>query len=168
MTKHHPREDNVQTHEFRTISIKVKEVTTALTGTMHIDPDEFSPMTSTSRSASLGYAIAGWLYMLRRQKNTRIQAVASILIMALALWLQLPPVELAILILTITMVWMAEFVNAAVEAAVNLATSEWHPMAKVGKDVASAAVLLGVVASILIGLLLLAPPLLEKLGWIAR
>ncbi|MDL1899834.1 diacylglycerol kinase family protein [Anaerolineae bacterium CFX9] len=160
----HP-EDHVQVDEPNAIGIKVKQVTEALTGTMHIDPDEFSPMTSTSRHASLGYAIAGWLYMLRRQKNTRIQAVASILVLVLALWLQLPPLELAILVLTITIVWMAEFINAAVEAAVNVATTEFHPMAKVGKDVASAAVLLGVVASILIGLLLLAPPLLVRLGW---
>lgn len=136
----------------------------ALTGTARIDPDEYSPITSPNRVKSLGYALAGWLYMLRRQKNTRIQAVASIAVMALAFWLQIDFTSWAILILAITIVWMAEFINAAVEAAINLTTSDFHPMAKVGKDVASAAVLLGVVASILIGLLLLGPPLLEKLG----
>ncbi len=136
----------------------------ALTGTAKINPDEFSPITSTNRVNSFGYALAGWLYMLRRQKNTRIQAVASIGIMAVALWLQVDALSLAVLILAITIVWMAEFVNAAVEAAINLSTSEFHPMAKVGKDVASAAVLLGVVASILIGILVLGPPLLHRFG----
>jgi diacylglycerol kinase len=135
-----------------------------LTGTMKIDPDKFSPITSTSRTASLSYAIAGWLYMLRRQKNTRIQAVASIAALALSLWLQIDFLSLAMIIFAITIVWMAEFVNAAVEATVNLATTEMHPMAKVSKDVASAAVLLGVVASVLIGLLVLGPPLFERLG----
>ncbi len=135
-----------------------------LTGTMNIDPDEYSPLTSSNRLTSLGYAIAGWLYMLRRQKNTRIQGAASIIVLALALWLQIDFVSMALLILAITIVWMAEFINAAVEAAINLSTSERHPMAQVGKDVASAAVLLGVVASILIGLLVLGPPLLNKLG----
>jgi diacylglycerol kinase (ATP) len=135
-----------------------------LTGTMKIDPDEFSPVTSTNRIASLSYAIAGWLYMLRRQKNTRIQAVASIGALALSLWLQIDFLSLAMIIFAITIVWMAEFVNAAVEATVNLATTEMHPMAKVSKDVASAAVLLGVVASVLIGLLVLGPPLLVRLG----
>ncbi|KXK18165.1 MAG: putative diacylglycerol kinase [Chloroflexi bacterium OLB15] len=139
----------------------------SLTGTMNIDPDEYSPLTSTSRIASLSYAVAGWLYMLRRQKNTRIQAVASILVLALALWLQIDFLSMALLILAITIVWMAEFINAAVEAAINLSTSDRHPMAQVGKDVASAAVLLGVVASILIGLLVLGPPLLQKLGIIS-
>ena len=135
-----------------------------LTSTMQIDPDHYSPITSTSRTASLGYALAGWLYMLRRQKNTRIQAVASIAVMALAVWLQISFAELSIIIIAITMVWMAEFVNAAVEAAINIAAPDIHPMAKVGKDVASAAVLLGVVASIVVGLLIMGPPLLVRLG----
>ncbi len=140
------------------------KVIEALTGTAKIDPDQYSPITSTNRLSSFGYALAGWIYMLRRQKNTRIQAVASIGILVVALWLQIDLIGLAVLILAITMVWMAEFVNAAVEAAINLSTSDYHPMAKVGKDVASAAVLLGVVASILIGLLILGPPFVHKLG----
>jgi diacylglycerol kinase len=143
---------------------KSKDVIESLTGTMKIDPDEYSPLTSRDRLSSFSYAVAGWLYMLRRQKNTRIQAVASIIVIGVALWLQVGFTELALLVLAITLVWMAEFLNAAVEAAVNLATQELHPMAQVGKDVASAAVLLGVVASIIIGLLILAPPLLVRLG----
>ena len=58
---------------------------------------------------------------------------------------------------------MAEFINAAIEAAVNVASPEFHPMAKVGKDVAAAAVLLGAVSSAVIGLLIFGPPLLERL-----
>lgn len=142
---------------------KRNKIMEELTSTMRINPDEYSLKTSNNRLVSLGYALAGWLYMLRWQKNTRIQVVASIAIMALALWLQVSTMELAILILTITLVWMAEFLNAAVEAVVNLASPDFHPMAKVAKDVASAAVLLGVIASILVGLLLLGPPLLERL-----
>jgi diacylglycerol kinase len=147
------------------MATKWNDLIDSLTGTMKIDPDAYSPVTSPNRVKSLGYAVAGWLYMLRRQKNTRIQSVASVVVVVLALWLQIDLTSWAILILTITMVWMAEFLNAAVEACVNLATQDYHPMAKVGKDVASAAVLLAVVASILVGLLLLAPPLLRRLGW---
>ena len=142
---------------------QTRQIADQLTSTMKIDPDQYSPITSTSRQASLGYAIAGWLYMLRRQKNTRIQAVASIAAMGLALWLEVDFTGLAILILAITIVWMAEFVNAAVEAAINIAAPDLHPMAKVGKDVASEAVLLGVMASVLIGLLIMGPPLLARL-----
>ena len=142
---------------------KTRRVVEQLTSTMRIDPDDYSPVTSPNRVQSFGYALAGWLYMLRRQKNTRIQAVASLAVMLLALWLQIDFTGLALLILAITMVWMAEFMNAAVEAAINIAAPDLHPMAKVGKDVASAAVLLGVTASIMVGLLVMGPPLVHRL-----
>ncbi|MBK9125126.1 MAG: diacylglycerol kinase family protein [Chloroflexi bacterium] len=132
-----------------------------LTSTARINPDEFSYKVSRNRAVSLGYALAGWLYMLRWQRNTRIQGVASLLVLALALLLRISFVEIAILILSVTIVWMAEFINAAVEAVVNLASPDYHPMAKVAKDVAAAAVLLGVVASVLIGLLIFGPPLID-------
>ena len=143
---------------------KTNKAVENLTSTMKIDPDDYSPVTSTSRAASLSYALAGWLYMLRRQKNTRIQAAASIAVFALAWWLEIGYTDFAIIVLAISIVWMAEFMNAAVEAAINISAPDLHPMAKVGKDVASAAVLLGVVASVVIGLLILGPPLLEKVS----
>ncbi len=147
------------------MTTRTKKVLDALTSTMRINPDQYSMITSPNRVQSFGYALAGWLYMLRYQKNTRIMSFASIVIFALALWLQIDTVGWAILILAITAVWMAEFLNAAVEAVVNLASPDYHPMAKVAKDVAAAAVLLGAVASFFIGLLILGPPLLQKLGF---
>jgi diacylglycerol kinase (ATP) len=59
--------------------------------------------------------------------------------------------------------WFAEFVNAAIEAAVNLASPEFHPMAQVAKDVAAGSVLLLTFVAIIMGLLIFLPPLLEKL-----
>ena len=144
---------------------RTKKVLDELTSTMKINPDEYSLKVSPNRIQSLGYALAGWLYMLRYQKNTRIMSISSLVIFLFALWLQVDFTSWAILILTITAVWMAEFLNAAVEAVVNLASPEFHPMAKVAKDVAAAAVLLGAVASVLVGLLILGPPLLHKLGY---
>lgn len=141
-----------------------KRIVDALVSTARINPDEYSVKTSKNRLKSLGYALAGWLYMLRWQKNVRIIAAASIVTLLLAVWLQVDLYGIALLVLVITIVWMAEFLNAAVEAVVNLATEEWHPMAKVAKDVASAAVLLGVVSSVLVGLAVLGPPLLLRLG----
>ncbi|MDQ7026869.1 MAG: diacylglycerol kinase family protein [Anaerolineae bacterium] len=143
----------------------LKEWFNNLTSTARINPEDYAAKISRNRLTSLGYALAGWYYMLRRQKNTRIMSVFSIVIMMMALWLRVSRVEVAILIMAITIVWLAEFVNAGIEAVVDLASPEIHPLAKVAKDVASAAVLLGVVASILVGLLLMGPPLLEKLGW---
>ena len=61
------------------------------------------------------------------------------------------------------MVWTAEFINTALEAVVDLAANhERHDLARVSKDVGAAAVLIAALASILIGLLVIGPPLWEK------
>lgn len=132
--------------------------------TLAVNPEAYSPQISESRLASLRYAIAGWLHMLRYQKNTRIQAGASIIVLIVSMWLRIPARDLAVIVSVIGLVWMAEFLNAGIEAAVNLAMPEMHPMARVGKDVAAAAVLLGVIVSVVVGLLILGPPLWERLG----
>ena len=77
-------------------------------------------------------------------------------------WLNLPARDWAVIILTAAFVFSAEFINTAIEAVVDLATVEHHPLAKVGKDVGAAAVLVAALAAILIGLLILGPPLLQK------
>ncbi len=102
--------------------------------------------------------------MLRTQRNAWIHAVVSTAVFALGLWLGLSRMEWAIILLTIAVVWMAEFVNTALEAVVDLASPDIHPLAKVGKDVAAAAVLVGAATAVLVGLLILGPPLWARLS----
>jgi len=143
----------------------LKRMSDFLMSTARINPEHYAAKISPNRLASLGYALRGWLYMLRWQKNTRIMSVASVLAMIVALWLELPLVQLALIVITITIIWLAEFVNAGIEAAIDVASPEIHPMAQVGKDVASAAVLLAVVSAVVVGVLLFGPPLVVRLGW---
>ena len=117
-----------------------------------------------SRIRSFGHAFRGWWHVLKTQHNAWIHAVVAVLVFILALWLKLSTQDWAILILTITMVFMAEFLNTAIEAVVDLASPAHHPLAKVGKDVGAAAVLISALAAILIGLLILGPPLWTKLS----
>lgn len=116
-----------------------------------------------SRIRSFGYAFEGWWYVLRTQHNAWLHAIATVIIVALGLWLKLPRRDWAVLILTFMAVWMAEFMNTALEAVVDMSMPDPHPLAKVAKDVAAAAVLVGACGAILIGLLLLGPPLWVKL-----
>jgi diacylglycerol kinase len=58
---------------------------------------------------------------------------------------------------------MAEFMNTAVEAVVDMVTPDHHPLAKVAKDVSAAAVLVGACGAVVVGLLILGPPLWAKL-----
>lgn len=127
------------------------------------DPSRYSPAISANRWHSLAYAAAGCAYMLRQQKNVRIMIAATFVVVALAAWLGIGTDQWAILILTVGSVWVAEFINAAIEAAVNLAASDFHPLAKVAKDVAAAAVLITAIVAFAIGCLLLGPRLVERL-----
>jgi diacylglycerol kinase len=118
-----------------------------------------------SRIRSFKHAFAGLGYVLRTQKNAWLHTIATIIVISLALWLQIDPEGFAILILTIGIVWMAEFINSALEAVVDLASPQKHPLAKVGKDVGAAAVLIAAFSSVLIGLIILGPALIHKIGW---
>lgn len=115
------------------------------------------------RLRAVRYALHGWGYVLRTQRNAWIHATASTLVIIMALWLRLSGRDWAVLLLTIALVWTAEFINTALEAVVDLASPQQHPLAKVGKDVGAAAVLIAALTSILIGLLILGPPLLARL-----
>ncbi len=113
--------------------------------------------------ASFGYAFVGLWYVLRTQRNARVHLAVTTVIVALGLHLGLSPTQWAIIVLTIGMVLAAEFFNTVAEAAVDLATTEYHPLAKIAKDVAAGAVLLLAITAVVIGLLILGPPLWREL-----
>ena len=117
-----------------------------------------------SRLRSFGNAFRGFWYVLRTQRNAWIHAVIATLVFFVSLWLRLDPREWAIIVLTTAMVFTAEFLNTAIEAVVDLASPEKHPLAKVGKDVGAAAVLIAALAAVLVGLLILGPPLWQRLA----
>jgi diacylglycerol kinase (ATP) len=117
-----------------------------------------------SRYHSFRHAFRGWGYVLRTQRNAWIHATISTLVILVAIWLHLNLRDWAVLVLTIAMVWTAEFINTALEAVVDLASPKHHPLAKVGKDVGAAAVLVAALTSILVGLLIMGPPLWGKIA----
>jgi diacylglycerol kinase (ATP) len=120
-----------------------------------------------SRAHSFGHAFHGLWYVIRTQRNAWIHAVITMLVLLVALWLHLPLRDWAVLFLTIALVWTAEFINSALEAVVDLASPQVHPLAKVGKDVGAAAVMIASLAAILVGLLVLGPPLYEKIKFLS-
>jgi diacylglycerol kinase (ATP) len=117
------------------------------------------PHRARSRRAAFRSAFQGWWHVLRTQRNAWIHALASVLVICLALWLHLGRQDWALLLLAIGLVWIAEFLNTALEAVVDLASPESHPLARVGKDVGAAAVLIAALNAAVVGFLILGPPL---------
>ncbi len=114
-----------------------------------------------SRIKAFRYAFSGWWFVIRTQRNAWIHMVVSIVVILLSLILHISASSWALIILAIAMVWIAEFLNTALEAVVDLAANhQQHELAKVGKDVGAAAVLIAAISSAVIGFLILGPALL--------
>jgi len=117
-----------------------------------------------SRARSFGNAFSGLGYVLRTQRNAWIHATASLFAFGSAFWVGLERHDWALIVFAVALVWTAEFVNTALEAVVDLHSPQEHPLAKVGKDVGAAAVLIAALAAVIIGLLVLGPPVVDKVG----
>lgn len=115
--------------------------------------------------ASFRYAAQGLAYGFVSQRNFRIHVCTAAVVFGLGLWLGLSADRLAVLVLTVAAVLVLELLNTATEAVVDLAIGrQFHPLARIAKDCAAAAVLVAALASLMIALLLLVPPLWARLG----
>jgi len=117
-------------------------------------------MRATSRLQSFRHAARGVKVMLG-QPNARIHAAVAVLTTALGWHLHINATEWALLALAISLVIGAEALNTALELAVDLASPQWHALARDAKDVAAAAVLICSLGALVVGLCVFAPRVLS-------
>lgn len=103
---------------------------------------------------SFNYAIEGILYVLKTQRNMRFHFLAGIVMLLLGLYFNLSKAELILLLITISFVFLAEMLNTATELVIDLITDEFHPLARIIKDIAAGAVLVAAINSVVVGYLL--------------
>jgi len=111
--------------------------------------------------AGFKYAFSGLWYALRTQRNARVHVGIAILAILLGIVLHISAVEFALVFVAITGVFIAEMFNTVIELCIDLASPDYHPLAKIAKDVAAGAVLLSAMLSIVIGLFVFVPHLLK-------
>jgi diacylglycerol kinase len=129
-------------------------------------PDPIPPRSRVSLwplLRSFRFAFAGLGFLLRTQRNARIHVIVGAIACALAAWLRVSRVEWALIVFTIALVLILEGLNTAVEAAIDLASPQIHPLAKAAKDLAAGMVLVAAIASVAVGLLILGPPLWARI-----
>jgi diacylglycerol kinase (ATP) len=117
---------------------------------------EEAPYRGASLVQSFNYGFEGIVFTLRTQRNMRIHFGVAAVVLILAFAYGVSKLELIALLLAIAFVIVAEMINTAVEAATDLATTSFSPLAKLAKDVAAGAVLVASVTAIAIGYLVLA------------
>jgi len=109
------------------------------------------------------HALRGIAFAVRREANLWFHFSAAVAVFVTAFWLQLSLSEWAILSLTVGLVIAAELVNTAIEQVVDLASPEFHELAKRAKDTAAGAVFAAAVTSVVVGGCLLGPPLWKRI-----
>ena len=115
-------------------------------------------MTMTSQRAqslleSFNFAFEGIIHVLRTQRNLRIHFLIAVGVIVAAVGFDVTRIELIALLLSISFVLVAEMLNSAVEAAVDVATTSFDPLAKLAKDVAAGAVLIASINAVAVGYL---------------
>ena len=102
---------------------------------------------------SFNYAFEGVIHVLRTQRNMRIHFLIAAGVLVAAVGIGVDRLELIVLLLSICFVLVAEMFNSAVEAAVDVASTSFDPMAKLAKDMAAGAVLISAVNAVAVGYL---------------
>jgi len=105
---------------------------------------------------SFNYAFEGVIHVLRTQRNMRIHFAIAASVLMLAFIYDVTRLELIALMISIAFVLIAEMVNTAVEATIDLSTPSFDPLAKIAKDIAAGAVLIAAANAVAVGYLVLA------------
>lgn len=109
---------------------------------------------SKSPVDSFRYALNGILLSFKTQRHLRIHFTLAVLVLIAGIVWKLSRAELLVLVFAISLVILAELFNTALETVVDLVTTDYHPLAKVAKDVAAGAVLVAAANAVLVGIVL--------------
>lgn len=123
-----------------------------------------SPPAERRLRAAFAVAFGGFGHALRTQVTFRVQVGAALVVLALAVWLRLRPIEAALVVGAVALVLAAELANSALEALVDLLSPDPHPLARRAKDLAAATVLTVAGGAAAVGGFVLVPRLAQRLG----
>ena len=113
---------------------------------------------------SFGYSLAGLKYAYKYEQSMTIHFMAAFLVIVVGLWVKLDYIEWVFALILIGLVMATELINTSLEAVVDLACPKIHPLAKIAKDTASAAVFVFSLVAFISGLIIFVPKIIEMLG----
>jgi diacylglycerol kinase (ATP) len=103
---------------------------------------------------SFNYAVSGIIMALKTERSLRIHYIIGIIVIGLSLFFDFSRIEFLILLFAITLVIVSEMINTAIEKSIDLYTRDYHPLARLVKDVAAGAVLISSMNAVVVGYLL--------------
>ncbi|MCB1209217.1 MAG: diacylglycerol kinase family protein [Verrucomicrobiales bacterium] len=115
-----------------------------------------------ARITAFSHALRGGATLLRTQPHAQFHAVAALIVLGLAGYLRVSHVEWALLIVAISLVWIAEAINTAIEFLADEVSIEWRERIKHAKDIAAFAVLVAAISAAVVGGVVFIPHLLTR------
>jgi len=109
-------------------------------------------------------AFRGLGLLARREPHAQVHLGATVLVIMLGIWLQCPPMEWALLLLAMGIVWAAEGLNSAIERLADRVQPEQEEAIRDVKDLAAGGVLAAAMAALGVGMVVFGPRLLEQIG----
>ena len=110
---------------------------------------------------SFKHALEGIIHNIKTQPNFRFHLFAILLASLLGKYLSINTFEWLVLIFTFNIVLVSEMVNTAIEAMVDLITQEKRQDAKIAKDVSAGMVLVSAIFSVIIGIYIFIPKIIQ-------
>lgn len=114
---------------------------------------------------SFKFAFDGITYVLATQNNMRIHVTVAFIALILSIILDVPQYQLLLVFFSIVFVMCMELINTAIEKTIDLMTTEYHPLAKIAKDVAAGAVLFAAIFAFIIGVYVFTHPVLALFSY---
>lgn len=103
---------------------------------------------------SFNDAIEGLIQSFRSERNMKIHFIIALLVLIAAIFYRLSRIETILLFMAITFVLVAEMFNTAIEAVIDMVQQDYHPLAKIAKNVAAGGVLVTAVNAMVVGYIL--------------
>ena len=113
---------------------------------------------------SFKHAIDGIIYCIKYEHNMIIIMIATVLVTLAGITYKLSAYEWLFIITMIGTISASEMINSAIEAAIDLYTTEIHPLAKIAKDTASSATLILCLTALIGGIIIFGPKALMLIG----
>lgn len=109
---------------------------------------------------SFANALRGIKYAAKEQ-NFRMQLIISVIVIFFSLYFDLKIWEKLVLVLMIVLILVLEILNTVFERVTDILEPRIHPYAKIIKDMMAAAVLISAVGSVIIGILIFGPKMIN-------
>jgi diacylglycerol kinase (ATP) len=109
-------------------------------------------------------AIEGIIYSVKTQRHMRYHLVAALGALLTGLLVNISRTDFILLSMAIVLVLVTEMLNTALEVSIDMIAKEYHPEAKIAKDIAAGVVLVASIGALILAYLILYPAFREAWG----